>query len=318
MNRLKTERDCHFHSFVWVSGNEFVEQPGEICHRKILDNTKIGRKSQKFLLPEFNVMTRRLELEGLSYVSFMKEYGESASLKPFRTRRARNKLKHYLKERFGSPRALAEFAEDYWEVACCQLESLLVEPLPTRKLSQSDLQELTDPLIVAGPSSPSLISDVDWSWSDQRVLVLHINLGAVLSLDDDTIFTYPEAERLKNKLALFAKEFSNREWYNIWLAFYRDGQYVAHGRIFDWSSFLHMCVILESPIPNASFLPIHEIRRIKREILLRGKNNYHAWKEAFLKQHRRPVWDLPFDFAYVIGARAAPRGIPPEELPPSE
>ena len=309
---------CHFHSFVWLNGDRFVEESGEICHYKILTNAKIDGGAQPTLLPEFNVLTRRLEVDGLSYVSFMKKHSDSVSLEPFRSRHARNKLKRYLKRRFGSPRSLVEFAEDYWDLACCQLESLIGQ-LPTRKLSQSDLQELTKPLITTGPGSPSLISNVDWEppkANGQQVLHLNMNLGAELGIDEDVIFTYSDAKKLSAKLTLFNKAYHDSNWYNVWLAFYRDGQYVTHGYVLFWRFFTRFSIILESAVPNGRFLPIHEIRQIKREILLRDK--YNEWKKLFLKpENRVQVWNLPFDFAYVIGSKNTPRGISSEVAPPS-
>lgn len=137
---------CKFHSFVVTSSLDFLEKVGEVHHSQLAAPGVLDQS----LLPEFDVVTRRLDMHGRTLFEALIEPPTAPHLASqrrgaclqrayenvdrFLGEEALSALDAYLWQRFGTVENLVGWVEPWWHVASAELVGLLnkrPEPLPS-------------------------------------------------------------------------------------------------------------------------------------------------------------------------------------------
>ncbi len=139
---------CRFHSFVVTPSLDFLEKSGAVHHSDITSADVL----RYALLPEFDLVQRRLDLDGSTLIDALTGHSRPAvpapaGYRPGRTyangedflgEEALRALERYLWKRFGTREKLVSFAEPWWEEA--KHELLSVGPVTTLRRAAGALR----------------------------------------------------------------------------------------------------------------------------------------------------------------------------------
>lgn len=239
-----------------------------VHHSELLHRAGIDGDRAVWLDPEFDVRERIVHVGDIPLVSAL---GKSDYADVFLGQRALSRLERYLRERFGTPEALVEFAKDYWDVAKWQLEPLVI---PSSAVTQTELvaEYVADP-------GETLIIGADWL--------------------RDSSYTLLKVQIYFHRPWFFSPE--TRDDYLVRLL--RGERLVAELRhvLFQWGSGLR-CLDVTGEIFRelGPLVGVGVDRMLVYHVV--GPGDYHAWRDLFLdKRYRVRAWNEPFDFDRAIG-----------------
>ena len=277
---------CEFHSFAWIEGRRFVEEPGVVHHSELLHRAGIDGDRAVWLDPEFDVRERIVHVCDIPLVSAL---GGSDYADVFLGQRALSRLERYLRKRFGTPKALTEFAKDYWDVARDQLEQVVIVPpihAGQKRIERKLVAELT-----AQPGC-NLIVSADWKRGAKATI-----LWMRVDWDKADVAVEP------------GYRFSGADIVELW----RGEEVCAILRTVSFVFIEERPVSLwPGGVPVFTFLELagEVIQKLKpvvgvdRILVYRTPtiDGYHAWRDLFLdKRYRVRAWNEPFDFDRAIG-----------------
>lgn len=244
-----------------------------VHHSELLHRAGIDGDRAVWLDPEFDVRERIVHVCDIPLVSAL---GGSDYADVFLGQRALARLERYLRERFGTPEALVEFAKDYWDVARGQLEQAII--IPPNNAGQNGEKRLLVELTAL--SGCSLVVSADWQrGTDVTVLRVRVDLDKAL-IDPGVHFIRCV---YGNMVELLLREGKRAVLRPVSFSFVGETTVDITG----------MVVQELGPVVGVDKIEIY-----RASVL----DDYHAWRDLFLdKRYRVQAWNEPFDFDRAIG-----------------